>query len=669
VKTNNYENKGSNLMRTLGFAFFIVGAVVSLAFAADLAEFQLIVPAPDPVNAGEKVTFQVITVNRSGTAWGSGTCELEVEVYDKDKVYLGKSDKAKNKEDVAPGGTILDFVTFNVPPNAGGAYYYKVSYIQNTQRLAYSDFQPLTITPITVIAPEVKPPKDVQIGGNATIAYKNESKDNWKNYVGNISLNVLGSIYQKSVVCNVYTYHTPEKTFDLYNFILDYRSSKFDVTFGDIMPNFSALSLSNAGMRGVMPVIRTGPATTSIVAARSVDPKEAALNSSGTITANGNFARYVYAVQEKIDIFYDNSVSINYVTSSDDKNSILNTGTDVYPLQNKVMGVNFMIGSFKYATFKCDYARSAHSTDTVNMSPEVTDAAYKASVESRLGIFSIKANYQHVGTDFYSLGSPTIVKDRNNYDFMTGVGSPKIGSLNLSYNQAVDNLKNDPSKIITTQSIYSANTNLTLPKWPILSVGYAINDVGGLPVNSTDSVKTLNNKTNIITAGVSYSLPWWINSISIQKSGYKDYILANSTSEVALGISRNDKDTMSGTYSATFIMGDRISLNLGITNTKITNLYDLSVNVMDTYSSTLNIKVIKEKLVLALWGNQTLRNDNSLTAPAKTTTQVSNTELTYYFTQQFSWTVGGGVTNYQDTLTAINSYNYSKISTRIGLGF
>jgi len=622
------------------------------------AEFQMLVPAPDPVNAGEKVSFQVIAINKGAEVWEKGGCEFEVEIYDSQKNYLAKSSKIKTKEAVDPGGTILDFVTFNVPPAYSGAYFFRVSITRNNERLAYSEFQQFNVTPLSAISPALKPPSDVQIGGNCTIAYKNESTNNWKNYVGNVSLNMLGSIYQKSVVCNLYTYHTPEKPFDLYNFILDYRTQKFDITLGDIMPNFSALSMSNAGMRGVLPVVRAGPTTTSVAIARSIDPVQ------GTDTANGTFARYTYAINEKIDVLYDNSIGISYVTSNDDKTSITTLGPSPQSMQaarNTVTGINFTIGALKYVTIKTDYAMSSFSTSTVTDTEgpkDISDSAYKAALDSRLGIFSIRAGYQHVGTDFNSLASPTIAKDKNTYDFGTGVGLPKIGSFSLAYNSSVDNLKNDVSKITTKQNVTSVNTNLTLRKWPILSLGYALNDITGAPVESTSTVKTLDNKTNILMASIGYSMPWWINSVSFQQSDFKDAV-----KDV------NDKQTLSGTYSTTFIFWEKISLNLGITDTKITDMYDKSLNVLDTFSLTLNYKVIKDKLMLAFWGNSTQRKDNDLTLPAQNTTQVSNAEITYYFTQQFSWTVGGGASNYKDILAPANDTSITRASTRVGIGF
>ncbi|OGS21996.1 MAG: hypothetical protein A3J83_00250 [Elusimicrobia bacterium RIFOXYA2_FULL_40_6] len=661
----------SRRQKAINLAFFILMLIPIGVYPQNSAqaEFQLIIPAPDPVNAGEKISFQIIVVNKSALTWEKGECAFEVEIYDNQKNYLAKSDKVKIKEQVAPGGSVLDFVIFNVPAGYSGSYYFRTSFTKDNQRLAYSDFQQFNVTALSVAAQTeaVKPPSNVQVGGNLTIAYKNDSREDWKNYVGNVSLNLLGSIYQKSVVMNLYTYHTPETPFDLYNFILDYRTNNFDFTLGDIMPNFNSLALSNAGMRGLMPVVRAGPTTTSVAAARSIDPVE------GTDITNATFARYTYAVNEKIDILFDNSVGISYVTSYDDKTSIRNPGpsaANLYAAKNSVVGTNITIGSLKVVTIKADFASSAYSTSTIDdlTNPsDVADTAYKGSLESRVGILSLKGSYQHVGTDFNSLASPTVGKDKNSYDFYTGVGSPGIGNVMLSYNSSIDNLKNDPAKIITKQNVYSANTSLMFTGWPILSVGYAMNGITGEPVagdsaaiTSTSTAKSLDNNTNVVSCSLSYSMPWWVNSVSVQQSNFKDSVITN-----------NDKQTVSGSYNTTFILLDRISLNLGVTDTKVTDLNsaDLSINALNSLSLTLNYKVIKEKLMLALWGNTSNRKDNDLTLPAETITQTGNMEITYYFTKHFSWTVGGGTSNYSDKLAVANNTSQTNVSTRIGIGF
>ena len=63
----------------------------SVLYAADAGMIQLSVAAPDPVVAGEDVTFQVITVNTGSNQWPAGQYYVETEIYDAQKNFLAFS--------------------------------------------------------------------------------------------------------------------------------------------------------------------------------------------------------------------------------------------------------------------------------------------------------------------------------------------------------------------------------------------------------------------------------------------------------------------------------------------------------------------------------------------------------------------------------------------------
>ncbi|MBU2567339.1 MAG: hypothetical protein KJ967_01020, partial [Elusimicrobia bacterium] len=99
------------------------------------------------------------------------------------------------------------------------------------------------------------------------------------------------------------------------------------------------------------------------------------------------------------------------------------------------------------------------------------------------------------------------------------------------------------------------------------------------------------------------------------------------------------------------------------------NPSDLSVNKTDNVSVTTNFKIIPTKLVLAVWGNLTTRKDDSKTSPADTSVTTGNSEITYYFSQRFAWTVGGGQTLFSDTIDRTKDYTEMRASTRLSIGF
>ena len=631
---------------------FICIAIIAIFFPTilfsqgELAQFQLIVPAPDPVQAGEKITFQIIVANTGKATWGLSEAEIEVEVYDSKQNYLIRADKVKSKDKVLPGGTLLEFIPFTVPTSFSGPYYFRVSITFKGQRTAYSDFLQFNVSPVEST---LRPPAKLRVGGNAIFSYKNDSKDDWKNYIGNMSMNLLGSIQQKAFVGNVYTNHTRDKTFDLYNFIFSYYGSNFDLAVGDVMPSFSALSLSNAGMRGILPVFRWKSLTTSIVTARSIEPQE------GTTTSNGNYARYVTGGYEEIGLPYDNSMGISFVTNSDDRNSIRTPGPSLTPIGNRVIGVNVISNSLKYVVLKYDLARSFHSSDTITGNIPVEDNAYRVGLERYVGPFSFRGGYQFVGTDFNSPGSPIVIKDRISKEGFTGLNLSRLGNISISYTDYEDNLKNDPNRVTTAQRIYSTGVGITLPKLPVFILGLTKNEVSG---KEEEEKKLLNNFTNVISGGIIYSFPSVTVSVSGQKSNFEDRVTDT-----------NNTETISGNTGTTFQFKEKLSVNFGFNNTNIQDLGDFSKNTLNTLSVTTNLRIVPEKVVLVVWGNTTQRSDNDKNLPAETIMRTENTEVTYYFNRQFAWTIGAGVNEYKDRLNQNNDHSENRMATRISLSF
>lgn len=632
------------------FLFILCCIVAFPIYSADLAEFQIIIPAPDPVSAGEGITFQIIGANKGAKTWLKGKYEFEAEIYDSKRTYILKTGAIKGEAEVPVGETFLQNIPFNVPSNYAGIYYFRISINYDGQRIAYSDFQPFNVTPLAVI-PRVVP--KVKVGGNAILSYRNDSKTDWQNYAGNLSLNLLGSIHERAVTLNLYTYHTNQKPVDLYNILLSYYSEALDFSAGDIMPNFSILTMSNSGVRGVYPVIKTSAFTTSVIGARSAEGIE------GSSVTTGSYARYIYGIDEKISIPGDNSIGFSYVVGEDDKSSISTTGpVDIRPVRNEVMGANLRFGTLKKVVMLADFAQSGHSTDTIRGSKKLQDTAYRVGAESRLESFNARVVYQTVGTDFNSLGSPTTVKDRQTQEFSGGMHIRRVGNISAGYTNYSDNLKADPKKVTTTQKISSAGMGFAIPKLPSVNFGYSVNDVSGVNSATGTVVNVLKNNTDVLSFGVSYSIRWLRFTSGGQSVKFIDALSP-----------ANNRDTLSVTVGTNLLFNDRVSLNMGFTNTKTENPSDLSVNKTDNVSVTTNFKIVPAKLVLAVWGNFTTRKDDSRTSPAETAVTTGNTEITYYFSQQFAWTVGGGQTVTSDKLDTAKGYDELRLSTRLSIGF
>ena len=654
---NSNYNKKSAFWQILKSITLIVILSLQLPYTlyAQTAEFQLLVPTPDPILAGEKLTIQIIVANTGADTWDTGNYSFEVEIYDSQKQYVGKSSRLKGTESVSPGNTTLVFTTYNIPQSYSGTYYFKAGLTFHNQRIAYSDFISFTVTPLTAL-----PRPSTRVGGNSIISYKNETKDNVSSYVGNVSLNLLGNIGDNSFVSNIYTYHTPEKQVDLYNIVFNYYTPNMDLSLGDVMPSFTSLSLSNIGLRGIQPLIRAGIFETTILGSRSIEPKEA------TDSGYGTYGRYIYGICEKISISDRISTSLSYVLSQDDEKSINNpvpaqsviTNDRLKAIKNEVIGFNIkseitdgltISGDFASGSYFGDYRANTGADYGVNTS--TTDSAYRIGLESRFGRFSGRLNYQLIGTNFYSLGSPTTLKDRASNEVFLSYGIPKIGSFSGSYMNYIDNLKNDPAKITTTQNIMSINSILPLAKTYNLSIGYSANELTSNPITM------VNNKTNSVTLMNLFSL----GKISMILGG----LSSNFRNVISSG---TDSDTISANLGINFAF-TAVSFNFGVSRTQITNIKNATNNIINAISLTSNFSIIPEKFVVSILGNINDRKDNNISLPSEQITTIGNIELTYYFNPKFAFTIGAGQNNLADNINSANSYSTMQANTRINLGF
>ena len=115
-------------------------------FASDAASIQVTVPAPNPVVAGEIVTFQVLGVNTGTLNWAKGSYSWEVQIFDLENNYMARTDSVLPQEDVAPGGVSSAFIRFSVPETWLGRKFYKVYLVHNGERLIESEYQPFQIS-------------------------------------------------------------------------------------------------------------------------------------------------------------------------------------------------------------------------------------------------------------------------------------------------------------------------------------------------------------------------------------------------------------------------------------------------------------------------------------------------------------------------------------------
>jgi|GEM_PF-4430734 len=608
-----------------------------------VARFELLMPTPDPIQAGETLTVQTIILNASGTEWAPGEYELEVEIYDSEKKYLMKVPKIKGKESVAPNNTVLVFVPCRIPQTYSGVYYFRAGFYYKKQRILYSDYESFRVSPVA-IAPKLR------LAGNVIVSYRNDSQSNWKNFLGNMNLNLLGTVFNRATVCNLYTNHTPDKKIDVYNLLLEHYGEKLELLVGDVMPEFSILTANNIGTRAIYPVYRTGMFNTSLLFGQTVEGRE------GSDTYIGTYPRYIYGIEERVTLPFNTTISVSYVQNNDDESFFVNKKCgppgSVLPLaRNGVLGGNVTLGIFRFATFYLDYAISKYK-DNLTVINDVTSSAYSARADLRIlrQKMNVKFKYLYAGKDFVSLSSPSVVKDRITYEILINYNLPvRLGNLNFSYIQYRDNISEQRDKISTLQQILSISSTLSIWKLPPLNFGYSLNRANDESINNF-----INNYTITTLCGVTQNLTKaTMLTLRLQNSNFYD----NKRPE-------NDKNIFSGTIGLFTSIKAFLSLNAGLTYAKSSPSYN-SI----TLSLTGNYNLIPAKFIMTFWGDITKRKDDSPFSKANTVSVTPNIEITYYVSPKIGFTAGCGSAITVDNLNPDNSTFNLRLQTRASVGF
>lgn len=637
----------------------IISALLSLfgvaAFAADAGRLQMVVAAPDPVVASESLTFQVIVANVGTTRWTANDYYLEAEIYDSQKNFLVKSSRVKGTVNVDPGMTNLYYVPLTVPGNFVGSYTYRVFVVFNEQRLVESEYNSFSVIPLPVAPPK---PSEFRVGGNAVFSYRQTSKYNGKDYTGNFNLNLVGQLFERAMLFNMYTFHTPKSTStaegtnnEIYSILFNYYGEGWSLGLGDVMPAFAPLALYGTGMRGGMYEGKAGVVSGGIVAAETAKPQ------NGTSGTNGTYQRWLVAGKAGIDVTDGITVIGSYVNSFDRQESITTPGPSLTPANNTVTGGQIVCTLAEWASLNVEVQNSQYWADTRTSTTTISDSAYRAELKATPGNMTLRTSYQQTGTDFYSFGSPGATRDRQTLDLFASYLFS--GRLNVSAgaNQFKDNLKNVPGKVTTTQSIYNASLFFNSPgNWPKPTLSFATNAAVGDPKTAQDNV------TNSMSAGFTARLGILNLAVNSQQTAFRDNTKVS-----------DDFDTISYGLSVNSAFGPRLSVNIGATMTGTENLNPAKkyTTTSPSLSCSLNIGIIPEKFTAQIWGTTLSRSNNALVLTDKLDRQetTANAEFTWLARQYLSWTLGGSFSKVADTVTPANDLEERGVNTRVSYSF
>ncbi len=612
-----------------------------------MGKVQLAVPSPYPVKAGEKLTFQLILINTGTEKWTAGEYSLRTEIYDAERNYLTKTDSVKGWVEVEAGGTASLYIPFQVPGNYSGTYYWRILLTYLKETIFTSDYYDFSVTPITV-APRA--PLPLKIGGNFITSYENSSREKWEDYTGNISLNLIGRFFERAFSLNVYTYHTIDDKFDLDTILFNYYSPLFTLSAGDIMPSFSSLALYGLGALGGA-IVTEGRFSTGLVIARS----EKAVK--GSAYTNGTFSRYVYGIQEKVELPKNFTINTSYVFSDDNEKSLDEAkdewGPSLTPVKNGVLGIGINWESSGGIELNGEYAYSNYWEDTKNYPKEkVKDYGLKFESSIEREKFSFEATYERIEPDFFSLASPVVTNDRAGYELFTDYRGINFANLSLEFNEYRDNLAGDPLEVTSTQSILTGAVDFDIGNLPDMNIGYSLNRMLGKPRSA------LENNTQTFFLGLSHRLENLSLSSSGQLSDFRDKTDYS-----------NDLSTLMGSFNLTSTLTQSLSITSGITLTRTKDLDDKSIDNSQSYSLSMNWGVIPQRFTVSTWGTLIVAKSNDITMPADNVTTNVSVEFSYSFMTGLTLNLGYEIDVYRDDVDSSYNYKGHGFVTRLSYSF
>ncbi|HRY29869.1 MAG TPA: hypothetical protein P5079_07500, partial [Elusimicrobiota bacterium] len=509
--------------------------------AADTGQFQLLLAAPDPVVAGEQVQFQVIAINQGTEIWRARRFYFQAEVYDANRKYVGQTERLRGMRDVNPGESAVSSLSFSFPVTASGKFYYRMYLVNEDQRIMESDFKPFTVRERAILLPR---PPPVALGGNIVASYRNESGPN--DYVGNLSVNMVGRYKDRSFLFNAYTISDRGDPIDFYTVLLNYYGPQVTAGLGDVSPAFSPLSLYGQGMRG-------GTAETkwqagwlgggiTLVGARTATAEE------GSSTTDGTFRRMLYGAKNEFYLPGRVTLRMNYVNTLDVQQSLDIPGPTLRPVDDRLAGGGLAWEAVPGLKFEGEYQSSSYEADKLSTAPAVTDGAWRGAVGWESDRMNFNGYVQRTGPDFVALGAPNATKDRFTYDAALSVSPFHWMSAYGSFNKYRDNLDDDPAVVTTHQQIVNSGLSFNLPSMTGLNFGYSVNTARGEPRTAQD------NQTLTTSFGVSQT---WIGQtlfVTYQTSDFED----KTQSSVAFSSgSKTNTDTYGTSLNLSF--GSRVT--------------------------------------------------------------------------------------------------------------
>jgi len=168
----------------------------------------------------------------------------------------------------------------------------------------------------------------------------------------------------------------------------------------------------------------------------------------------------------------------------------------------------------------------------------------------------------------------------------------------------------------------------------------------------------LENNTQSFSLGLSHSL----KSLSLSSNGQLSEFRDRTDSS-------HDLSTLTGTFNLTSSLTQSFSITSGVTLTRTRDLVDRSMDRSESYTLSINCRVIPQRFTISAWGTLVSTKSNDATTPADNATTDVSLEFSYSFKTGLALTLGYEFDAYRDAEDSSNNYEGHGFITRLSLSF
>ena len=271
---------------------------------------------------------------------------------------------------------------------------------------------------------------------------------------------------------------------------LNIRRGRNEMILGDFFQSGSDLFVQSREMRGFKLAIESGKTyyyKVELIGGQSQKPL--AIGSRLPMQyrqyeTSGQFQRYLGAAQVKTGKWEKFEVGLKFLWAKDNEKSIEEAISE--PLTNQLLGLDGQLYLWKKRV-KWFVDANLSRKDTLS-AQNVTDLAYRAGFDLRLGHFKMILYKQYLGYDYYSAGYPYLQTDRDGFVLNAVYNFPQKFALSLEGERYFDNLKDFKDRPRTTTNSAIVGITSMRSNFPEVTLKFRYRDDRSNTV--LDSVKT-----------------------------------------------------------------------------------------------------------------------------------------------------------------------------------